>query len=441
MKDTRKEKINILAIEWYNHQDLTALKEYAEKTRFKIVDFEDVFKVKYDARKWFERFWTQIKRFHPKRFKVYWEYIINGLIRKNYVFGQENIRKLNVMSLSLEQFKEGIEKHQIRGILIHREDPWINNIVVFSKKTGIKLMVLNKEHVQDRDEIAGKYAKNLPFRCDLMFIGGIAGKKFWSNTYGCDPDKIKITGVPRFDKYIEPAKISRADFFKKINLDPTKKLIFFPSFNNHSVQNQYKINKKILNTVFKPTDLEYAWPQQVYYDWDLSKFKEEQIKVLYDVARENKDIQILIKLHPDMHPTTTFCVKHELIALRNKIDNFVAISGYDIGVDPGDIVYYSDLTIAYNSTMLLEAIILKKSILQPKWGIANKIKGVPAAEWNCCNSANSPKELKERILEIIKNGEDITQYERSRKKILEFYFYKSDGSACKRTFEEMDKIF
>lgn len=44
---------------------------------------------------------------------------------------------------------------------------------------------------------------------------------------GMNPKKIKVTGVPHYDRYQAEPKISRREFLKKMGLDPAKKVIFY----------------------------------------------------------------------------------------------------------------------------------------------------------------------------------------------------------------------
>ena len=437
----KKEIVNLLIIEWYNNQDLSVLKDYSVNTRFRLLDFEDIFIVKYDMKKRFQRYWTQIKRFNPKKYKLYFDFIKNCFFKKSYVFSQDCVRKLNVMSLTFEQYKHTIKKNHIRGVILHREDPWLNNLILFSKKLNLKVIILNKEHVYEIDEEARGYAKNLPFRCDLMIVGGESGKLFWLAAMGADSNKIKITGVPRFDRYCEKSFVPRKIFCKLVGLDPKKKIIFFPSLSSRCTQRQFFVNKKLLNKIYEPTDLEYAWPMKTYYNQDISQFKEEELKVLYNVARKHPDIQILIKLHPDMQPNSQDCTKHELFAIKRTLKNFVGITSYDVRIDPRDIINHSYLTVGYNSTMLLEAIMAKRSLIQTKWGCVKHIPGIPLYEWHCCDRAKTPAELKKKLLGICKSGEDLKKYEKGREKIIKYYFFKQDGKACERVFKEIDKLF
>ncbi|MEK7176620.1 MAG: CDP-glycerol glycerophosphotransferase family protein [Patescibacteria group bacterium] len=47
--------------------------------------------------------------------------------------------------------------------------------------------------------------------------------------YGLKPDKIIVTGVPHYDKYVKAPFVSREEFFRRVGLDQTKKtVLFFP---------------------------------------------------------------------------------------------------------------------------------------------------------------------------------------------------------------------
>lgn len=70
----------------------------------------------------------------------------------------------------------------------------------------------------------------LPLQVDTMLVWSESLKEEMVTLQSYRPEQIKIVGAPHYDMYLEPDMIeSRESLFKKLGLDPTKKLLTFYS--------------------------------------------------------------------------------------------------------------------------------------------------------------------------------------------------------------------
>ncbi|MBW3000358.1 CDP-glycerol glycerophosphotransferase family protein [Candidatus Woesearchaeota archaeon] len=439
-KGKNQNKINLLLIEFNNYQDARTLLNYSKRTRFNLLRFEDIYEVKYDTKIKFDRYWKHLKRLSIKNIPLYFKHLYNMLFRE-YKFNYDNIRKLNIQGLTFEKFKEIVKKNKIRAIIIPEGLIWLNNIINFSKRLDINVIGVCKEHLfSNVDGRVETYIKNIPPRSDLICIGGENGAKWWRMANGIKRNQVVVTGSPRFDAYFDKKLLKREEFCKKLNLDPNKKIIFFPSFDNTWSVREYKWDLNSLNNNYSKHDLDFCFPSVVSHTLDVSGLKSEILDVLYKVAQNNKDIQILIKLHPDQQPNLIDCVKYELLALKRNPSNFVGVKGVQKDIDPRDVITNVDMIVGHNSTMLMEGILLNKPLLVVKWGIASKKGWVPYYEFGACDAAKNKKEFYDKIISIVKNGEDISKYKEGRRRIIYNFLYKQDGKACERIFKAIEKL-
>ncbi|MBN2458171.1 CDP-glycerol glycerophosphotransferase family protein [Candidatus Woesearchaeota archaeon] len=443
IKANNCDMINVLVIQWMNKKDLAPLREYIKNkdTKIRLVNFDEVYSVKYDYQRRFLRYWSQLKRFNLKKLGIYFNFIINSYIKKNYSYSFDNVRKLAIMGLSFKDYNKIIKNNNIRAIMIYRDDPWLNNIILFSKRIGIKVIILNNEHVFGESETTIKVVKSLPCRGDLILVGGESGKKYWSHSIGINKEKIKIVGVSRFDAYQSKGYMSRSEFCNILGLDQKKKIVFFPSFINQYDLYVYGLTKSSLTMTYKPEDLDFCWPIKETINVNMEKYKEDKMKLLFDIAKENKNIQIIIKLHPDQQANEEHCVKHELMAMNRVLPNFVGIPGIPNRITAPDIIINSDVIVGHGSTMLLEAIIANKTILPTQWDLPNNEFRLPIIERKTCEDVTGKDMFKKKLFKILRDGEDVKRFEKGRKELIEYYFGKQDGQSCERIVKEIEKEF
>jgi hypothetical protein len=435
-------KINLLIIEYGNKNDLDPLRKYIKKDmKLNLIEFDQIMKVKYDYKKRFLRYWMQLKRVDLRKVGEYFEWILNSFVRKNYVYNYDSVRKLNVMSLTFKQFKNIVKTHNLDGILIHREDAFLNNVMLYCRRIGLKIIILAHEHVFLHNPLADKLVKSRYFLGDLKLVGGENAKKYWLKSRGAKSNMVKITGVPRMDHYEKNHFLTKDELCNQLSIDSNKKIIFFPSSINRFNYYKYNMTKETFNKEYKPEDLDFSMPREVAGIFDMVKFKNDVFDVLYNIAKENKDIIIITKFHPDQQLIKEHCVEKEFLAMSREMENFIGIGGSPVGFNIKDLISNADIIVGNNSTTLLESILMDKSIVVANWGVTKKLQGIPIIEWGCAVEAKNKLELKKILLNLIKKVEDLKQYDVGRKKIIKYYFDQMDGMATKRVVNEIEKYF
>lgn len=144
-----------------------------------------------------------------------------------------------------------------------------------------------------------------------------------------DPKNIFVVGIPHYDKYVTEPRLSRQEFFKQFQLDPNKKTIFF------------------------------APPSNIYAQDDA--IAEAIVKILMPL-----DAQLLLRL---------YLVGHVNLGSIKPIPNKIAIDAPASGSDfiqadltsgdahLADLLYYSDVVVAFASTLAIDAIVFNKPVV------------------------------------------------------------------------------
>lgn len=119
------------------------------------------------------------------------------------------------------------------------------------------------------------------FLPDLLLVASEEIKKQAEVLNDCPDEKVKIVGVPHYDKYVQGAKISRQDFFKSTGLDGSRPTVFYAPIGDFYIADNTSDRHVIslLNGIdanvivrFSPTvpvkDMEHAKPLSVniYFD-------------------------------------------------------------------------------------------------------------------------------------------------------------------------------
>jgi len=215
---------------------------------------------------------------------------------------------------------------------------------------------------------------------------------------GAPEDKIFITGQPRFDKLI--ANAIDSDLIKKeIGIDLNKKIVFLAT---------------------QPL-LGYLWSQQ---EWELFN------KTIIQSVLKIDQAQLIIKLHPEEN--------------REVFQDFLKKNNYNIRLFQNefnlyDLIACCDVLVTFNSTVALEAMILKKSVVTVN--LTGKQDLYPYySQSKAALLADKPDQVK-RIIESSLFDQNIKQ--EMQKKQEEFLYdqvYLLDGKASQRTGEVIKKL-
>ncbi|MFY9493285.1 MAG: CDP-glycerol glycerophosphotransferase family protein [Minisyncoccia bacterium] len=143
-----------------------------------------------------------------------------------------------------------------------------------------------------------------------------------------EPKDIFVSGIPHYDKYIKHRNISKEELFKKLNLDPSKKTVFFaPTPNIFSKDNP--VNPVAIK---KLLDLDVQLILRLYFvgDVNLGAFKAVPGKIAIDAPSESPD-----SLRSDLR-------------VNDKL---------------ADLLYHSDVVVAFASTLAVDAVVFGKPVV------------------------------------------------------------------------------
>lgn len=181
------------------------------------------------------------------------------------------------------------------------------------------------------------------FKPDALFAPGKEYAKFWT-------DKIKsvhVTGYPRFDFYVDKNRWkSKSEVLSLHNIDPNKKIIFFPSYPPYVYKKEGSKDTLI----------------------DIFDEQEQTISALVEFVKNNSEFQLVIKIHP----SSWKCYRKgigtgkEVAGLLKRYlkspESGITVIGddRDAGMIAKDLLTVSDIVVGFNTTMLLEAAIINK---------------------------------------------------------------------------------
>lgn len=244
------------------------------------------------------------------------------------------------------------------------------------------------------------------------------------------PEQVKVIGFPQFDIYNKKEIfLPREEFFRKIGLDPRKKLILYASAGDWKVPYDYEvllgINKAIQDGRIKmPVQFlirfHPKYPARAEYLKGLPNFVFERPGV-----HLSKDTYQSLEGATDPVFNWTF-TDQDLIHLANSI-------------------YHSDLTINTESTMTLDAAALDKPIILIGYDGFQKLNYWHSIRWRY-DRTHFQYVIKSRGAKLAKNVDELVEYinaylddlsldSEGRKILREKLIYKVDGNSGKRAAE------
>ncbi|MBU1632521.1 MAG: UDP-N-acetylglucosamine 2-epimerase [Nanoarchaeota archaeon] len=240
--------------------------------------------------------------------------------------------------------------------------------------------------IHDKGEVSLKEIK--PEYCPIPTITTVYGncdKDFLIKKGNYPENSVIVTGNHRYDVYINLHKrIDKNQVYKELKIDSSKKNIL------------------IATQPFPHT------PD-----------REKLIKIVSEAVKTIKDIQLIIKVHPE-----------ESVRLYEKIvknnDVKAIITKYDINKS----LYICEILVTVSSTVGLEAAILEKPVI-----IISSIKTYDTTDFvkkGIALKAYDSKELKKLISKISFNSKTKFKLHEKRKKYIYDHCYKMDGKSSER---------
>lgn len=258
-----------------------------------------------------EVFSSDLSIYHKKKYK------------KNRLIYRKKARKLFFELYKIFQFDVFISPSSvffyIRDVLDACDDLNVGT-VIFQKELGVAK--------DNQENLNHKIKKYFPVHGDLIATCSSDSNDAWIKM-GADPKKSFVTGQPRFDYYFNlPEKIKTQN----------KTYLFF----------SYFLHAYVTSNSSKSD----------YNPW--TQLCDDTIECLVKFAIQNPNNKVLIKPHPqqDMHSQNR---------IYEQVKNIKNIEILDSKKDSRKVLFDSDIIIAFQSSVLLEALILNKKVIYTFW--------------------------------------------------------------------------
>jgi len=284
---------------------------------------------------------------------------------------------------------------------------YLRDVIKASQEMGIPFFVIQKECAISNmglEQCSYRQGRLFSFISDFMTVCSERHKKYWVNA-GSDPNKIVVTGQPRFDFYFRSSYPNLKDC--GVSLERSGKIILFFA---------YEINAYL-------PQLEDPWKE----------LRDRTFEILVNVAKQHGYI-LLIKPHPQ-HPMND--QKYMIEQLRKLSDQEWNRSVFYLNprTDARVLIINANVVVAFQTTALLEALAAGKKVLYTGWTeIFDATKNLllpyhlysDVIQW-----VKSPEEL---LNNIINDNGDLSLDKKKRLQIFEEYLGPFDGMASERTW-------
>lgn len=207
------------------------------------------------------------------------------------------------------------------------------------------------------------------------------------------PNQLEVTGQPRTDIFIESKhQYSKKAMCKKLGIDFNKKLVVYASQPFEDMSEQ-----KIAIT--------------------------ELVKSL-----KGLDVELVVKMHPDDDSSFYDNVLSELKC------NAIATKEADLYT----LLFCSDLVISVSSTVMLEALIMDKPVIQlnllENYAFFEDLEGKVFAK------VTKKKDLPKAVRHSLYDKSSFRKMKKQRKKFISEYYYRVDGKSTERFIKVMDGL-
>jgi len=287
---------------------------------------------------------------------------------------------------------------ELTDSMIYEESPDI--IVLFDDVTPVNrtiASVTKNHHIPTLVILRGVTALDMgglhviPTIADKQAVWGSISKE-WFITRGVEPEKLVITGYPRYDALAKKKMKLRAreKVILDLNIEPSKGIIMLATqpYVGFSAHNSPRMNELLLRGVLS-------------------------------AMKEFPDKQLIIKLHPAEDNSLAKGVTEEM-----RLDPIITHRYLN------EILIMSDLVLVVNSGVGLEAMILDKPV------IAINLTGqpdlVPYASSGAAIGVYREEDIAPAMRDALYNEDVRQRLAVNRKKFVYDYAYKQDGEASKR---------
>lgn len=297
---------------------------------------------------------------------------------------------------------------------------YIRDVIQAAKDLGVPFIVVQTETTISPDTmefLAIETGRLFPFISDYMTVCSERHKEFWIRG-GAPPDKIAVTGQPRFDFYSQPDKWLKLEQLR-VPLDASRKTILFFSYDLGAYLPCLKVNSGA------------SW----------RKLREETEYTLVKTAKKDR-YNLLVKPHPQQDTEDIERVRVRLQKLSDA-EWLKSVFLIPSDFDTRQLIVNADIVVGFQTTALLEALALGKNVIYTFWTDevhAYKDALIPYHEYSdILMCARSAKELEYNI----KKRPTKIESDRLRKRRLEFLernLGPMDGEAAAKDLRTISRV-
>jgi hypothetical protein len=279
---------------------------------------------------------------------------------------------------------------------------WIRAFIETCMSAGISVVVVDKEGLispYDFDAECARIRRFAPFMSDHIYVWSERQKVYWTKA-GVEESRITVIGQPRSD------------------------LLFLDPFVKKSVR------PKI--TFFTFDDIAYIPPEFVSAGCSWNNLKNEAHGVLKEFANNHPEIDVVVKAHPQQQDLNN-------LTLQLSGENLTVLGGSQTSCS---LIQESQLVVAFQTTALLEAIMIGKPVIYIDWAkTSDKLKELLLPFSNCpgtlsCRTVNQFRGYLDKFADNTLKAE-IPQDREKVKSFVDDYFKNCDGKVSDRLVSDI----
>jgi len=290
---------------------------------------------------------------------------------------------------------------------------WVREFIGVAREFGVTCVVLDKEGTISPyayDAIAERIRALAPFVSDHIYVWSESQREFWKKI-GVAEHQITVVGQPRSD-------------------------LFFTE-HRHDVDAYFPTVQPLVS-VFSFDDAAYLPREAVDRGISWKGLKRQTLDVVELLAEAYPDHNFLVKAHPQ---------QRDLGELRARYsrDNLAVVGGAAIA---NELIQRSDLIIGFQTTALIEAMMLDRPVIYTAWDeyyreyLTDAL--LPLHRARGIVLAHSPADF-ETICRRFLSG-DLSDFEfsdaevRERRIFVNRYLHEPDGHVCERIWTELARF-
>ncbi len=299
---------------------------------------------------------------------------------------------------------------------------YIRDVGGAAKELGVQFIVVQKETSISPDGMNNeghRQVRLFPMMADHMTVCSERHKRYWLLD-NAPSKKIEVTGQPRFDLYTQPERWQGWNALGIKLSDPNRrKIVFFT----------YEVN------AYLPENLQVSG-----CSWE--QLRRETEESLVELVRSSH-FAVIVKPHPQQDSNDLYCMRQRLRNLSGEAwsEHIVVL---EPTADSRHLLVNADIVVAFQSTVVLEALAIGKPIIYTYWTDIVQLceeSLLPYHKYsNILHCARSPQQLISLILdtESHKNNVD-PDVARSRLELVREYLGLMDGKASMRTWNAIQR--